>query len=788
MQASKNQRFFTLAILLAPFLLLAPVFLTGKALFWGTPALQFIPWQAYAWETLLHSELPLWNPWLGMGAPLIANYQSALFYPPNWLGLAAYALGGVETLAWLQAPLAALHLAWAGWGMARLARKLGLDPLPQVVAGLAFALGGFLVARLHFLSITFTVAWLPWVLLGTVTLVRDRQNWRAWFGLAASLGMMLLAGHAQLSWYTLLLAGLWAAWLAWQTSAAETGWQIRLRALGNAWLKLAGAGLLALALSAVQLLPTAEYLLQSQRARAIDFETGLDYSFWPWHFLTLLAPGLFGSPAQGDYWGFANYWEDAIYIGLLPALLAVGVLLRRIPGKAPFGQRAIVGFFRLLLPLTILLALGENTPVFPWLYQHIPTFDMFNAPARWIIWLIVGLALLAGFGVQRWRRPTGRSLYWTRLATMGALAVSLGAGLGAALDGLLLKDVKATFLSATALAGLWGVLAGGLSLLAPPDSANGPAAKSEPLWWSRAVVLVVGIDLLVAGWGLNPGIELNFYRKPSLVRAEIPALAEDDRLYIPLQDEREIKYERFLRFDTFHLEESWRNLREMLLPNLSMLDGIRSANNFDPLLPGNYSAYIALLEASTGVLHQNLLNRMGVDVVEEVDSSSALGIKFTRNPGALERVRWVPCAELVSSAQKVWERLSDSTLDPAQIVILEAEGMAEPCQPKLNGNVWLMAETASRLQIQVNAPVAGWLVVADTWYPGWQAHVDGRLTEILPADGMFRAIAVPAGEHQVELLYRPISFRLGALLSLLSLIAWLCAAAALVWRTRAERR
>ncbi|HWQ84397.1 MAG TPA: hypothetical protein VN363_07515, partial [Anaerolineales bacterium] len=447
MPASKCQPRFTLAIWLAPFMLLAPVILSGKALFWGTPALQFIPWQAYAWDTLLHGELPLWNPWLGMGAPLVANYQSALFYPPNWLGLAAYAAGGVAALAWIQAPLAALHLAWAGWGMAKLARSLGLGPLPQTVAGLAFALSGYLVARLHFLSITFTVAWLPWVLLGAVALVQPRRDWQAYLRLAASLGMMLLAGHAQLSWYTVLLAGLLAGWLAWHTPAAETGWQIRLKVVGNVWLKLAGAGILALALSAIQLLPTAEYLLQSQRAGAVSFETGLDYSYWPWHFLTLLAPGLFGSPAQGTYWGFANYWEDAVYIGLLPLLLGLGVLLKRNSTTASPGQRAVIVFFRWLVPVTILLALGENTPVFPWLYRNIPTFDMFNAPARWIIYLILGLALLAGFGVQRWRRPTGRGLYWTRLATMGAFAVSLGAGIG----WLLLKDVKATFLGAAAL-------------------------------------------------------------------------------------------------------------------------------------------------------------------------------------------------------------------------------------------------------------------------------------------------------------------------------------------------
>jgi hypothetical protein len=79
---------------------------------------------------------------------------------------------------------------------------------------------------------------------------------------------------------------------------------------------LCGAGL-----AAIQLIPTAEYLMQSQRASAVSYDLAMTYSFWPWRFLSLLAPDLFGNPAIGDYWGYGNYWEDAVYIGLAPFLL-----------------------------------------------------------------------------------------------------------------------------------------------------------------------------------------------------------------------------------------------------------------------------------------------------------------------------------------------------------------------------------------------------------------------------------------------------------------------------------
>ena len=74
------------AILVAgPLLLFGPMLIQGRVLFWGTPLLQFVPWHRFALDVLREGAFPLWNPLLGMGAPLLANHQSALLYPPNWL-------------------------------------------------------------------------------------------------------------------------------------------------------------------------------------------------------------------------------------------------------------------------------------------------------------------------------------------------------------------------------------------------------------------------------------------------------------------------------------------------------------------------------------------------------------------------------------------------------------------------------------------------------------------------------------------------------------------------------
>src|SRR5512146_1435629 len=134
------QGFVWLAIGSGPVLLLGGPLVSGKVLFWGTPALQFIPWWVEGWRQLQSGTIPLWNSLNGMGAPLLANYQTAFLYPPNWLLFAFAVLKGAAGIAWGYTFLAMLHLIWAGMGIAALLRKSGASPLAQSIAGMAYAL------------------------------------------------------------------------------------------------------------------------------------------------------------------------------------------------------------------------------------------------------------------------------------------------------------------------------------------------------------------------------------------------------------------------------------------------------------------------------------------------------------------------------------------------------------------------------------------------------------------------------------------------------------------------
>ncbi|UYN91072.1 MAG: YfhO family protein [Anaerolineales bacterium] len=707
-----------LLVWLAPFILLTPVWLDGQALYWGTPSTQFVPWWWQAWRTLQAGELPLWNPLLGMGAPLAANYQSALFYPPHWLYFVLAALGGLPLMAWGQALLVAAHLGLAGAGMLRLLRALGADAAGQLVGALAFSLSGYLVARAHFLSINASLAWLPWILLAVYQLAQASGR-RTVLRLAALLALQWLAGHAQMAWYSLLLAG---AWLLLWAKPGETRW----RALGS----FVAAGAAALVLSAVQLLPTMEYLLQSQRASQVDPALAMTYSLWPWRLLGLLAPGLFGSPATGDFAGYGNFWEDAIYIGVLPLLLAA-LMWRKVQ------PRRLAWFLLGVVVVSVLLALGRHAPLFPWLFVHVPSFDMFQGPARFSLWAVLALSLLAGLGMQHWRKPEGRGLYWSRLAVAGAAAVIFGGVMGILLRAGPRFEIPASFPRAM----LWL----GLTLLAiSVFNLRGWRLPERTRTWLLGLLVVA--ELLVAGWGLNPGAPLSLYAETPL-RGEVQGQLADGRLYMPAEDERVLKFEHLFRFDTFYSADP-QEVRTSLLPNTSVLDGMPSANNFDPLLPGRYVEWIEALEAADSETRADMLALMNVSVVQHVEPDGS--VRFEGVP-ALPRAQLYACQPPV--------------------------GLGQPAACPLAGQSVIIDSGANRVNIEVGTEQGGWLLLADTYYPGWQATVDGVAVDIQPAYGVFRAVQVPAGTHEIEFLYRPLSFAIGLASSLLAWPLWL-----VIWR------
>ncbi len=733
-----------------------PVLAGARVIFWGLPLLQFYPWHEIAKQILLSGRLPLWNPWVGMGAPLLANAQSALLYPPNWLLL-------VLPVDYGQGILLVAHLLWAGIGMVKLSRKLGIGFLGRTIAGLAFMLSGYLAARAWFLTINASVAWLPWILLAGEAALRQRKGIVAW-PLTAALCLQWLAGHWQTAWYTWLILAGWMAVRAF--SLRPAGKQVLL-----AMARLLAASGLAFALGAAQFLPTVEYWWTSQRAGGADSATALAYSFWPWHWITLAAPNFFGNPAHGDYWGFANYWEDAVYIGILPLSLAVAAAVNRIrrKGIADFPY----GYLLALLGLTAILGMGNWTPIFPFLFRSVPTFNLFQAPARIMLGWVFALCLLAAAGAEGWVRAQETSRRGPANLGVIAAAVAIG-GVGAGS----LRFIPSTFAPSILAAGVLGLLIALVWWLKIESQTRPRLARI----WPAAAVALVALDLLFADSGLVPAASPDVYRAANPAGAEIAAGLNGSRLFMPENIRYRLMYSRAFLFRTFYGLADWMDVRRWELPNVAWMDGLASANNFDSFVPARYAALVDDVEKLPSPQRERLLGMMDIGAVwewpagEDSPTLSPLG-------GGANRAWGVCSARWMIGPEEARAALIDPQFDPKQTVILET-GRGEEGAPCASPPAVALepSDDPSLVRVDAEFPQGGFLVLADASYPGWSAFLDGQRVPLLQADYALRAVRVPAGKHAVEFRYEPLSFFGGWILFLAVLL--IASAAGLCRRLR----
>ena len=748
-------------IIIAPLILFSPLILSGKALFWGTSSTQFVPWWDFAWDTILQGQIPLWNPWVGMGAPLVANYQSAIFYPPYWFLLIVYAAAGLKWMSWSITFVVVFHLIWSGLGVARLLDELELGKLAQTVGGLAFSLSGYLVARAGFLSINAAVAWLPWILLYGLRVTKKGKKSTLMLGL--NLALLLLAGHAQSAWYSILLGFVWIIFWSIKNSNASNWIRATWQSVG----RFLAAGTLATGISAIQLIPTMEYLLQSQRASEYGFGEAMTYSFWPWRFLTIIVPGLFGNPAGGNYWGYGNYWEDAVYIGILPVLIGLGVLIRELVNKKKKqledisgNNRALILFLVSIIVISFWLALGDNTFLFPFLYKYVPTFGLFQAPTRLSIWAELALAILAAIGVDQLKRPEGKRKYWIRLAAAGCVAVIGGSLLG----WFVLADVKSTFFVPIGWAGFLGLATALLILYIP--------RKDQELKykiWSALVVVLVVVDLLAAGWGLNPGIKSNFYERST-------GKDNQERFYIPADLEYDLKFTKYFRFDTFQPEADWNDMHQDFLPNLPVIQRLKMVNNFDPLVPARFQTWLEEYDRIDNQGQHQMSGLMNIGSIVTGDGGTTQQSELSFNEGFNE-VRLNNLAMVSGDDDDVLSLLVSEAMDFRKNMILSTttKFYDTECADYGNGEVRVIDQAPGYLKIETELDKNSWIVWSQSWYPGWISVIDGKKeNKVERANYLFQAVCIPAGSHSVELIYRPVSFYAGAGITLVSLCgaAW----------------
>ncbi|MBS3784706.1 MAG: hypothetical protein KGY78_09725, partial [Anaerolineae bacterium] len=389
-----------LAVLLLGFLVVVftwQIGLAGRVLAGGDIFTYFYPYWAEATRAIRAGRVPLWNPFLFMGAPFLANSQVGFFYPLNWpLWLLFPPHRSVHLTVVLHLFLAAFH-AYA-WGR----RSLDLERMGAWAVGAVFALGGYLGAQAEHVNQLQGLAWLPLMLMlydrASNSGSRNGIRSSGLLGLSTSVGLVFLAGHTQAAFIS--LAGLSVYGLGpvlWICLREGTGRPMIRRAL-----VLSVAVMIGVLLAGIQVIPTGELVQQSVRARGLPFNERVSFSLSPFYLGRALLPA-FGDSVSPDR------IEHVAHIGAIGLVLAtiglVTAVNRQRDGRSPVAsslQSRDLGLL-LLVFLGIFFALGGYNPVYLVLARFAPGFAHFRVPARWLVLYVLGMAAFVGRAVQSLR-------------------------------------------------------------------------------------------------------------------------------------------------------------------------------------------------------------------------------------------------------------------------------------------------------------------------------------------------------------------------------------------------
>jgi hypothetical protein len=710
---------------------------------------------------------PLWNSFISFGEPLLANPSTQLFYPFTWLAL-------VSTPALAYILLVLFHSTFSGFGLFVFARRLSLSPFAAFVASVAWILSGPFLSMVtlwhHFVGFS----WLPWILFATDRACNS-PSFRRTLLLGAVLGAQIVAGSADACAITGLLVLGFASCRPGSNRAAG----LPSIALGY---------VLALGLSAGQWIPALE--LANRVARwDLPSSTRTYWSVHPLMTLQFFLPFRWDElPLRPDlkslFFEGREPFLPSLYLGMPVLGLALASFVR--PSRPQL-------FFALVALLASAFALGKFAPFHAVALWLLPPLRILRYPVKATMATAFSTAILSGMGLDRATEFIGRS------AQKGAAVL---VGLGApVLTGVFVWADLAHFRLTPMVVGSAELTAGriqGASILAALGLLGWLlvfARRVSVGWGVRISGLFVVLDLLLALATLNRTALPDFFRyRPPIVSAlrepgferihvreylvfgSNPSPDDLQRYHLDLTglDERTAAVKRALsslpglyppspgRWD---LESSYDTDMLGLYPK--PLDDLTKAVRAADGGPG----YVPLLRlgAVDRLVTLQPLGLQGLAPRGVFESLHEEPVHFYGVTNPLPRCYAVGTAE-ISDDSGALALLSDPAFPAASTVVLPAGSPASAGD--FEGSCSIKALVSDRVELEVFLNRPGYVVLVDSYDPGWKASVDGASAPLLRADLAFRAVAVASGAHTVQMVYRPWSVRLGIPVSLLSVLAW----------------
>jgi len=682
------------------------------------PVRQQFPWKKLAISTEKQFELPLWNPYNFSGTPLLANFQSASFYPLNILFFLMPFVTGWSLLIFLAPTLAGIFLYLY-------LDNLRLNKLASMLGAVVFAFSGFSIAWLEWGNILHTAIWLPLILLAVDKIFlhfRKKANtkyqiskiWSLIF--IFSLLSSFFAGHLQIFSYVFLISitYIFVRWM-------QLG---RLSKFLYLFLILY---ILFFLLTLIQWLPTLQFILLS--AREIDQATWQN-SGWliPWkNLIQFVAPDYFGNPATGNYWGAWNYGELVGYMGVIPLVLALFAMFFRRDRKT--------FFFGTILFLSLIFSLPTFFAKIPYLLK-IP-FLSTAQPTRLLMLIDFSLAVLSAFGLDYLIKTKDKKFIFSPLVFIAAVLTCLWIFIlpshaQIAKNNLILP----TLLFATAL-----ILFIFLTIF--------KKTKRITLIIFIIIITVTVFDLIRFGWKFTPFTNKDYLYPQTRALSYLKKNLGDFR---------------FMTTDA-----------RILPPNFSSIYRLQSVDGYDPLYLQRYGELIVASERKKAdTTHPFGFNRIINPHNYESKIIDLLGVKYIlslseinspklkkvfkegqttiyENADVVPRAFFVEKIGRPQNKEEAIRMMFDNSFNPKTTAVIEdTDEKINVIKYIAKGEAEITEYSENKVVIKTQNAKDGFLILTDTFYPTWKVKIDGEEAKIYRTDYNFRGTFVFAGRHTVE--------------------------------------
>ncbi|KPA16804.1 conserved hypothetical protein, membrane [Candidatus Magnetomorum sp. HK-1] len=695
--------------------------------------------------------LPKWNPQEICGAPVLSEIQSGLFYPLNQIFRWMPVFQAVSFYFWFHIILLALFTY-------AFARQLSLSKPASILTALTFTFSSHIILGIYAgkLSNIASLTWLP-LLLMLVCKIKAKQNIHIYAGMGVIFAFQFNAGHFQYMYYSLILVFFFHQYCLFKQHNRFWTKKIIIRQLD-----FLGAGIIALCLCLPQLIAVFKYVQQTERS-ALSISHSGQFSFPLDNLFTIFFPGIFGDMQSGLYWGTYNLWEMSAYCGIMPLILCIVAIKQK---KLGFDK-----FFLWAGGFSLILALGENTPLFKILYNFIPGISWFRGHSKAISIFCLCLAVFSGKGMDLIRSDSYQITDKKHLIKLFIVTVLICFIL------LILQSTIAFSFIDTWITHTVTQASQYLPIQSITQSIDG---RSQAIHYSLNAISKGLVSILFSLWILYHCKKWTIKKRTLIIMfIAVADLIHFAGFYIQTVDKSNFQMTQTVS-DFFKQDSSYFRVLDLSPQNFEPLSKLQVITSDRPYIWHRYTRFMNMFLFGQPIASMKLppvkrmsdgFHMMNVKYIIQRKNTpipcKTCIRKYTddsydiyENTAVLPRVFLAEHITSVNSPDDALKRLSNKDVISGKNVIIEKNVEKQNiCQSKFdttNSQVSIIKYSNDEVIIHSKMIEAGWLVFLDSWSDGWQAICDEKQQlDIHIANYLFRAVYIPRGNHEIKFVYSP---------------------------------